>query len=198
MSTKIYPIPLWGRAGERAPGKAWPGLAALCALAIWAAPAQATDPLAFKGQTIGAPITAIALDPRFECRRVSTPTADQVCTLRPKEQETIAGVAVTSLYYFYDRARLTGIVIGLPEKDFQAVAQALEAKYGPAQASQEQIRNLKGERFENRTLTWRQGPAKLQAQRYAGQLDRSLIRLSDEAAAERIRQRRAQGPGQDL
>lgn len=165
---------------------------------FWATAAWATEPLGFKGHTIGASNVAIAQDPRFDCRVVRTPTADQVCTLRPKEQETIAGARVNSLYYFYDRARLTGIVISLPERDFQAVAQALEAKYGAPLVRAEQIRNLKGDSFENRTLTWRQGEARLEAQRYAGRLDQSLIRLSDEAATGRIRQRRSQDPAQDL
>lgn len=170
----------------------------LLLVALVAAPATFAEPLGFKGQTIGASNVVIAQDPRFECRVVRTPTADQVCTLRPKEQETIAGVRVDSLYYFYDRARLTGITISLPESRFQAVTQALEAKYGPPQAGVEQVKNLKGDSFENRTLTWRQGDARLQAQRYAGRLDQSLIRLTDETAVQRIRQRRAQAPAQDL
>lgn len=169
------------------------GVAFNVAYAVWAA-----EPLGFKGQVIGASNVAITQDPRFDCRMVHTPTADQICTLRPKEQETIAGTRVSSLYYFYDRARLTGITIGFPETHFQAVTRALEAKYGPALASVERVKNLKGDDFENRTLNWRQGNARLEARRYAGRLDQSLIRLVDEAAAERIRQRRATAPGQDL
>jgi hypothetical protein len=171
---------------------AW--LAAVAAIA----PAWAGEPLGFKGQTLGTSNVAIAQDPRFDCRAVHTPTADQVCALRPKEQETIAGKPVSGLYYFYDQARLTGIVISLTESHFQAVTQALQAKYGKPQVSTEAVKNLKGEAYENRTLTWRQGPALLQAQRYAGRLDRSLIRLSDVAAADRVGQRRAKVPERDL
>jgi hypothetical protein len=167
-------------------------------VALAAAPALAAEPLGFKGQGIGAANVAVTQDPRFDCREVRTPTADQICSLRPKEQETMAGVRVSSLYYFYDQARLTGITISLPESRFQAVAQALEAKYGPAQARVERVKNLKGEVFENRILTWHQGDARLEAQRYAGRLDQSLIRLSDEAAAQRIHQRRSRAPAQDL
>jgi hypothetical protein len=118
--------------------------------------------------------------------------------LRQEGQETIAGVPVKSLYYFYERARLTGMTLSLPARHFQAVTQALEAKYGPAQTSVESVQNLKGQRFENRTLTWQQGHTRLEFQRYAGRLDQSLLRLSDETAAERIRQRRSRDPGQDL
>lgn len=159
---------------------------------------MASEPLGFKGQTLGASNVAIAQDPRFDCRAVHAPAADQVCALRPKEQETIAGKPVSGLYYFYDQARLTGIVISLAETHFQAVTQALQAKYGKPQFSIEPVKNLKGESYENRTLTWRQGDALLQAQRYAGRLDRSLIRLSDEAAAARVGQRRARSADRDL
>lgn len=166
--------------------------------ALLACPAWAEEPLGFKGMTLGAANLAVTQDPRFDCRVVRTPTADQVCTLRPKEQETIAGARVNSLYYFYDRARLTGIVINLPESAFQAVAQALTAKYGEPKVSLDTVKTLSGRHFENRKLVWSQGPARLEAQRYAGRLDQSLIRLTDEAAAERVRQRRATAPGQDL
>jgi hypothetical protein len=148
--------------------------------------------------TLGAASTPIAQDPRFDCLVAHTPTADQVCMLRPKEQETIAGAPVNSLYYFFDRARLTGIVISLPEHHFTAVMQALTTKYGRPAISMETVKNLSGKTFENRTLVWSQGPARLEAQRYAGQVNQSLIRLSDQTAAERMRQRRAQPPAQDL
>ncbi|HNQ05456.1 MAG TPA: hypothetical protein PKH69_12710 [Thiobacillaceae bacterium] len=171
-------------------------LVLLTALAI--PPAKAAEPLGFKGQGIGSSNLAIAQDPRFECRELRTPTADQVCSLRPREQETIAGVRLISLYYFYDRARLSGITLSLPANQFEGVAQALEGKYGPPRTRMEQVRNHKGDTFENRILTWRQGDALLEAQRFAGRLDRSLIRLSDLAAAERIRQRRARIPDRDL
>ncbi|MCP5279968.1 MAG: hypothetical protein H6935_16680 [Thiobacillus sp.] len=173
-------------------------LIVLMLAALMVAPVLAAEPLGFKGHSIGTSSVAVTRDPRFDCRVVRAPTADQVCSLRPKEQETIAGARVASLYYFYDQARLTGITISLPESHFQAVAQALEAKYGPAQTSVEAVKNLKGDSFENRTLTWRQGEARLQFQRYAGRLDQSLLKLNDEAAAERIRQRRSRDPGQDL
>ena len=165
---------------------------------VGASSAWAAEPLGFKGQAIGSANTAIAQDPRFDCHPARTPTADQVCMLRPKEQETIAGVAVSSLYYFYDRARLTGITISLPEGHFQAVTDALVAKFGVPQVDVERVKNLKGQTYENRTLNWRQGNAHLEAQRYAGRLDRSVIRLSDEAAAARVSQRRDRTPDQDL
>lgn len=155
------------------------------------------SPWASRASTSAVPTWA-SQDPRFDCRELRTPVADQVCSLRPKEQETIAGVRINSLYYFYDRARLTGITISLPASRFEQVTRALEEKYGPAQVVREQIKNRKGDSFENRTLTWRQGDARLEAQRYVGRLDQSVIRLSDLAAAERIRQRQARNPEQDL
>jgi len=170
----------------------------LLLLGVLAIPVGAAEPLGFKGATLGSAITHIEQDPRFDCRVVRTPTADQICTLRPKEEETIAGVPVLALYYFYDRARLTGITISLPEPRFEAVARALQGKYGVPRVKVETVKNARGEAFENRTLSWRQGDALLSAERYAGRLDRSMVRLSDESAAERVRRRRAIPSGQDL
>ncbi len=177
---------------------AWTWTALFLAATLSAKQAPAGEPLGFKGQHIGSSNLGITQDPRFDCRELRTPVADQVCNLRPKEQETIAGVRINSLYYFYDRARLTGITISLPASRFEQVTRGLEEKYGPAEVAREQIKNRKGDSFENRTLTWRQGDARLEAQRYVGRLDQSMIRLSDLAAAERIHKRRARDPGQDL
>lgn len=165
-------------------------LAAVCA--------QAAEPFGFKGVHLGSSIQLTQGDPRFDCRPLTTPLAEQVCTLRPKEQETLAGARVNALYYFYDRARLTQIVIDLPETRFQAASEALQGKYGLPDVKTAALTNLSGQRFENRILTWRQGDKQLQAERYAGRLDRSVIRFTDTAAAARIQARRAMPAGQDL
>lgn len=174
------------------------GLAYLAFTLIASAPLQAAEPLGFKGIHLGSAIQHIQNDPRFDCRLLTTPLAEQVCTLRPKEQETLAGAPVSALYYFYDRARLTQIVISVAETHFQTASDALKGKYGAPEIKTETLANLSGQRFENRQLTWRQGDLQLQAERYAGRLDRSVIRFTDTAAAARIQARRATSAGQDL
>jgi hypothetical protein len=170
----------------------------LLLVSTWASNTLAAEPLSFKGLALGSPSTSIVQDPRFDCRNVKTPTADMVCTLLPKQQETLAGVRLQSLYYFFDRARLTGVVASLPESRFQTVTEALASKYGAAEVQKATIKTVDGKTHENNTLTWQQGPMKLTAERYAGQINRSLIRLSDTAAAERIRLRQAIPATQDL
>ncbi len=157
------------------------------------------DSLGFKGVELGSSLARIASDPRHECHAVNTPIGDTICGLRPNEKETIAGAPVVSLFYFYDVDHLSGIQITISEKAFQPVVAALTAKYGASVLSVEKVQNLKGGAFENRTYLWKRPDSSLQALRYSGSLDKSLIRYSDEGALRRLRLRRAnKDPNMDL
>lgn len=173
-------------------------IALVCALPGMPSHADAT--LGFKGTDLGSPLARIASDPRHTCRAVSTPIGDTICSLRRGEAETIAGAAVVSLFYFYDASRLTGIQISVAEKDFQRVVDALGAKYGAGALAREQVKNLKGEVHENRTWRWQFPQGSLEARRYSGRLDKSVIRYTDDQAATRVSARRAaaRDPHQDL
>lgn len=169
-----------------------------CLLASSAALAESYG---FKGVLLRSHVSQIANNPKYDCPSVKTPTADRVCGLRKDETETMAGVPVQSAFYYYDQSALTGIVIHLEEKRLPTVLAALNAKYGPPVRSTEKIKNLNGEAFENYTYTWRQGGDSIIAQRYSGRLDRSSIRISDDTAAARIKERReqlARQPQRDL
>jgi hypothetical protein len=159
------------------------------------------EKLGFKGVELGSNLTQIASNPKFDCRVVSTPIADKVCSLRPHEKETIAGASIDSLFYFYDQTGLTGIVVNLEEKHFQPVITALTEKFGGPSLKTETVKSFKGAAFENRTYRWTKLEGLLQAERYAGRLDKSVIRFTDESAAQRIQQRRAllaKDPRKDL
>ena len=158
------------------------------------------EPLGFKGVVLGSPLARVASDPRHDCRAVNTPIGDTICSLRPREAETIAGAPIAALFYFYDVGSLSGIQITIAEKDFQRVVDALAAKYGAGVLTAEKVKNLNGVTFENRTWTWQRPEGRLQAQRYSGRLDRSTIRFSDDSAASRVQKRRAtvKDPKQDL
>jgi len=171
-------------------------------LLLAAAPVLAeTEKLGFKGVELGSNLAQIASNPKFDCRVVSTPIADKVCSLRLHEKETIAGAPIDSLFYFYDQTGLTGIVVNLEEKHFQPVVAALTEKFGNPSLKTETVKSLKGVAFENRTYRWSKPEGSLQAERYAGRLDKSVIRFTDESAAQRIQQRRAllaKDPRKDL
>ncbi|OYY94149.1 MAG: hypothetical protein B7Y41_07410 [Hydrogenophilales bacterium 28-61-23] len=159
------------------------------------------EKLGFKGVELGSNLAQIASNPKFDCRVVSTPIADKVCGLRPREKETIAGAPVDSLFYFYDQTGLTGIVVNLDEKHFQPVVAALTEKFGSPGLKTETVKSLKGVAFENRTYRWTRPEGSLLAERYAGRLDKSTIRYTDDSAAQRVRQRRAllaKDPRKDL
>ena len=173
----------------------------LTALAIALLPFSAqADAFGFKGIDLGSPLARIASNPRHVCRAVNTPMGDTICSLRPREAETIAGAPIASLFYFYDAGGLTRIQITVGEKDFQRVVDALAAKYGAGKLSSEKVKNLSGTEFENRSYLWQHPEGSLQAQRYAGSLDRSVIRFTDDGATRRVQQRRsaAKDPSKDL
>jgi len=160
-----------------------------------------SEKLAFKGVELGSNLAQIASNPKFDCRVVATPIADKICSLKPREKETIAGAPIDSLFYFYDQTSLTGIVVNLEEKHFQPVVAALTEKFGSPSLKTETVRSFKGAAFENRTYRWIKPEGSLQAQRYAGRLDKSVIRFTDDSAAQRIQQRRAllaKDPRKDL
>jgi hypothetical protein len=159
------------------------------------------EPYGFKGATLGSNVGLIASNSKYGCRSVKTPSGDRICSLLKDETETMAGVPVDSLFYFYDQSALTDIVIGLDEKNFELVVKALGAKYGIPARSTEIVKNLKDRSFENHIYTWHQPGESIVAQRYSGRLDRSSIRIRDETAAQRIRLRRElieKQPQQDL
>lgn len=163
--------------------------------------AALADTYGFKGFNLGSHITLAASNPKYDCRTVTTPTADQICSLGKDETETLAGARVESLFLFYDQSRLTGLTAHVPEAAFQGVVSALETKYGPSARRTETLRNLKGDTYENHIHAWRQAGQSIVAQRYAGRLDRSSVRIADDAAAQRVQQRRAalkQNPAGDL
>jgi hypothetical protein len=168
-----------------------------CVLPVCAAQA---DTLGFKGVAIGSPLSRIASDPRYACNAVNTPSGDTICSLRPREVETIAGAPIASLFYFYDVGSLTGIQISIAEKDFSRVVDALTAKYGPGKVSAAKVKNLNGKEFEDRAYSWQRPDGSVRAQRYDGRLDLSVIRYGDDQAIKRVQQRRsaARDPKQDL
>jgi hypothetical protein len=159
------------------------------------------ESLAFKGVALGSPITPLAGDPRYDCKATRAPAADRICSLRSQEQETVAGQPVNSIFWFFYRGRLTSIVINLDERYFKQVVAALQKKYGAGETRTEQVKNLKGARFDNSIHTWRQVGGSLVAQRYAGRLDKSSLRYADDAAIRAIeaqRQSQQTAPEQDL
>lgn len=173
-------------------------LALACALLSLSSHA---DTFGFKGTELGSPLARVASDPRHDCRVVNTPIGDTICSLRRNEAESIAGGPIASLFYYYDVGSLTGIQITVSEKDFQRVVDALSAKYGVGKLSREKVKNRNGVEFEDRIYLWQRPEGSLRAQRYAGRLDKSIIRYRDDNAAKRVQERRAaavKDPRKDL
>lgn len=160
----------------------WPGRGALSVVLIVAflspPAALAEIRLGFKGLTLGEAIAPLLADARIECRPLSTPAADQVCSLRAGSRETIAGAPVHSIFWYARAGRLTRIVINLDARDFERVTQALATRYGAFATQRETVRTLDGKMHENRLLTWRATNGTLIAERFSGQINRSRLRFS--------------------
>ncbi len=174
------------------------GVLGIALLAGVIPPAVGADALGFKGVTLGSPLARVADDPRHVCYQATAPGADTVCALRPQQRETLAGAPVDTLFYFYLRGRLTRISITLPERHFAQVVDAFKARYGEGEVRAESVRTYQGVAHQDRIHTWRRGETSLQAQRYAGRLDKSLVRYSDEAALRGPSRSPAVDPKQDL
>lgn len=170
-------------------------------LLLTASAAPAAERLGFKGVELGSSLAQIASNPKFECHLVNTPIADKICSLRAQEKETIAGAPIDSLFYFFDRSELTGIVINLGEAHFQPVVDALSQKFGKPTLKTETVKSLKGAVHENRSYHWQHPEGSMQAERFAGRLDKSSVRITDDSATQRVQQRRAllaKDPRKDL
>ena len=166
---------------------------ALTIVALLCAPMSAfaqSDPFEFKGIALGSEIAAIESNPRFSCRIANDPIADQVCSLRFGEKETIAGAPIGTLLLFYYNGKLQTISISFAAKDFLQVADALKAKYGEGSAKTEAIMNRMGATFENRIVTWRKPGATAEAKRFSSKLDTSSVRFQTDAAMEEFKRRR--------
>lgn len=173
------------------------GAALLLGQPAWAG----AETFGYKGLELGSSIVQVATNPRYECRASNAPAADTICSLRPRERETIAGAPLTSLFLFYGEGRLTSIALHLEEKHFARVVDALAGKYGRPTLRAAPVRNLKGAAFENRIYTWRNATDSLMAERYAARIDQSAIRYAADDLIRRMEQRRAavaKDPRQDL
>jgi hypothetical protein len=159
--------------------------AILALFGLLAAAAAGAESLTFKGLGLGAAISAVAGDPRYNCQAAKAPGADRICSLRPQEQETVAGAPVNAIFWFFYRGHLTSLTVHFDAQHFNQVTQALASKYGAAEISRETVRNLKGASFDNQVHTWRQGSASLVARRFTSRVDKSSLRLAD---ADRIRE----------
>jgi hypothetical protein len=146
--------------------------------------------LEFKGIALGSEISTVENTGRFHCRDPKSPIADQLCSLKYNERETIAGVPVKVLLLYYYSGKLETISVAFDEKHFSQVSAALSEKYGQGNIQTEAVQNRMGATFENRTLSWRRGATSLQAKRYSGQLDQSVVMYRSDYALEEFLRRR--------
>lgn len=149
-----------------------------------------SDVFEFKGVELGSNISIVKDTGRFSCHKSEDwNVADVLCTPKYGSTETIAGVPVTFLGFFYYGDNLGSIYITFREHDFAHVAEALVEKYGQAIKKTTLLRNRMGATFENVTYVWRRGSGILIADRYAGTVDKSSVRYQASEAIEEFHRR---------
>jgi len=115
------------------------------------------------------------------------------------ERETIAGVPITLILYYYS-GTLEMISVTFASKHFSEVVGALTEKYGEATVKTEAVNYRIGAAFENRTHSWHRGNARLEAKLYAGYFfDQSSVMYRTDFAIQEFARRRpfiGQGKGE--
>ena len=152
--------------------------------------AQEPEPFDFKGMVLGSDASNVEGTSRFFCGDPKSSIADRSCSLRYDVKETIAGAPVQGLSLYYYSGKLETIRITLDQRNFSQVAAALAEKYGEGAVRAETVHNRMGAAFENTIYSWRRGTATLEARRYSGKLDTSLVTYRTDFAVAEFERRR--------
>lgn len=148
-------------------------------------------PFEFKGIALGSDLADFESNPKYSCWDPNKPlVVDNVCKLNSSDIETIAGAPVKSLLFLFHAEKLSSISIHLEEKYFTQVVEALTEKYGQGQYTSEVIKNRMGTSFKNKNYTWIKLGVLLEATRYAGKLDTSVVLYRTVKSIEEYKNRR--------
>lgn len=145
------------------------------------------EPLEFKGVKLGMTEQELQKIVEVECSNAK-PTADRLCI---KHLDSIAKVPATISYsLFSDKVLHIYIRTGNPQKNFSYIKDALVAKYGPpTKFFASELTNRMGAKFLDETLLWKRSYGNIEARKYAGSIENSMVTfaspLFEEAAARR-------------
>lgn len=118
----------------------------------------------------------------IQCRDAETRHADRICLVMATSTPELATLAEQPVKYWslsFKGERLGLITASLVSDHYDAIAEALEAKYGKPTARREPtLQNRMGARFANTTVEWRRGDEVLTAERYGGDVDSMRVILA--------------------
>lgn len=118
----------------------------------------------------------------IQCRDSETSHADRICLVAATSTPELMTLAEQPVRYWslsFKGERLALITANLPTDHYDAIAEALEAKYGKPTARREPpLTNRMGARFANTTVEWSRGDERLTAERYGGDVDSMRVMLA--------------------
>lgn len=144
----------------------------------------------FKDIKLGSQLADIESSGRFTCRDIKSPIADQTCTLKFNQKETIAGAKVNLLVLFITDAKLTHVSVEFSHRDFDEVSSAFITKYGePDKDEMDTAANRMGASFSNRKLTWTDSDSTLKLKERSRKIDISSATFSLNSSVESFEKR---------
>lgn len=162
---------------ESAPPNARTASAASAAASMPLVPPRSAVPLELKGFRLGQPfaLAKSALgDLMQDCK--PDPGPGYGCSRR---YWSYAGQMTKSAELFHLEGNIEGVRLLIEPRAYQAIVEALEAKYGrPQQTTSEKLRNAMGAEFQQETILWELADGgRILASKYAGSTDTGFVLL---------------------
>lgn len=135
--------------------------------------------------------TSCSLSPETKCLLEQSPYPDnKTCRDAVMNAMTYAGVQSNiSLFFYNDKLGMVQITFGA--KSFTEVTASMREKYGePTSQKAEQLINRMGVAFENQTLEWKATGTTIQAEKFAGRIDKSSVKIIQDAYFIEFKKRR--------
>lgn len=142
--------------------------------------------LEFKGTKIGQAFTETD---RFSCENRKTSMGDAVCHLPYGHADSIAGQHADVVVYLL-QAKVSAIYLKFSSDGYDAVKDALSAKYGAGKSKKTILQNGLGAVFENETTLWTRPDGILGAERYTGSVSSGSVIMQSIESLDTSRARR--------
>lgn len=164
----------------------WIAAAATLSMMLASSMASGGQDYEIKSVKLGADIAGYMDSPDWKCTDSNDSLlGDVICKTASLNAplETVAGEHTKWPFVYFRGGKLEWIFIPLHEPIFNKVTDAFKLKYGkPKRTETSMIQNGFGASFKNITYTWSNRTSAIQATRYSGDLENSLITFSSDKA----------------
>jgi len=148
------------------------------ALVVSASGVRADSPYEFNGVRLGAPLSEIQDQRRWDCVESNSHKGQATCFLDQAHKESIGGVAVDSLSLQFHKRHLSTISAFFSEQDFEKVLDALKAKYGNPVREGATSTVCLDTKLTDHEAIWSNGVSKITAKKCNRRMFRSMVEFS--------------------